>query len=190
MQNQKGNGIIFGILIGLLLAGGLFAAYYLGAQSHSEDQKPAITQTNNTSPDSQSSSAPPADSNKEVTNWKTYEDEELSFKYPQGWNASEGPFVEITSDVPKVRIITAGSGLMNECMERVREEEKNGLFIIRFNRFTTGEMCKTDDSTPREVWVVSSKESYGPGISYSYSSSEPAAEEILNQIISTFKFKN
>jgi hypothetical protein len=32
MANQSGNGLIIGILIGLVVAGGLFAAFYLGMQ--------------------------------------------------------------------------------------------------------------------------------------------------------------
>jgi len=74
-------------------------------------------------------------------------------------------------------------------MQEMSTETKGNLFIKKFSRVTTGEMCATSDSTPREIWIMKSPSIYAPGVSYKYSSTEePQAEAIFDQILSTFKF--
>ena len=127
-------------------------------------------------------------------NWKTYTNKGIYFEYPSDWNIS--PYTDntiIISSSPNIKLVVVPKDgtLMNECMQEVSEEIKNGLTIRKFTRVTTGAMCSTTDSNPREIWVVPSKGAYSPGINYQYSAAEDKqAEEIFNQILSTFKFTN
>lgn len=132
--------------------------------------------------------SPMPTSTEETVMWETYTSKDIYFKYPSNWNISG---TEITSSFPKIRIVVIpkNSTLMNECMEKTSEEVKNGITIKKFKRVTTGAMCESFDSNPREIWIILGKESYSPGISYRYSVSEnKQAEEIFDQILSTFKF--
>jgi len=127
----------------------------------------------------------------ETANWKTYRNNDLSFRYPQEWSVSSVSDYVITSDLQKISLIItpSDSTLMNECMQEISTETKNNLTIKKFSRVITGEMCATSDPTPREIWVMKSPTVYAPGISYNYSSLEGSrAEAIFNQILSTFRF--
>lgn len=179
MNKQKGLAPVLIVILIALIVGG----YLL----YQKQTKPVVFQpVAQPSPSPVISSAPTGAG--ETANWKTYTNKNLSFKYPSEWSVNG---VVITSNSPKVRMVVApkDSTLMNECMERTGEETKNGLIVKRFTRVTTGAMCSTSDSSPREIWVVPSKDVYAPGISYEYSVTEgQQAEEILDQILSTFKF--
>lgn len=109
-------------------------------------------------------------------NWKTFTNNEILFKYPSDWVISG---IEITSSRPKIKMIVVSrdSTLMNECMQKTTEEIKNGFTIKKFSKVTTGEMCLTDDSSPREIWVVPTKDVYSPGFSYQYSAVESKQAE-------------
>jgi len=123
-----------------------------------------------------------------TADWETYENNDFSFKYPQSWTVESH---RITGTNPNVIISIVGkdSTLMNECMKLYETKRNNNLVIKKFSRVATGEMCATNDSSQREIWIIPSEESYSPGISYTYSTKDnPEAEEIFNLLLSTFKF--
>jgi len=127
----------------------------------------------------------------DTTNWKTYTNSDLTFRYPSTWDASktlpsriEGSNLSVTIDV-----VDKNSTLMNECMQITSTNTNNGVVVKKFSRVTTGEMCSTNDGTPREIWIVPRQDAYTPGISFRYSSVDEAnATKIFGQILSTFKF--
>ncbi len=120
--------------------------------------------------------------------WKTYENRDLSFKYPSAQTIEPYRIIGVDPNFI-IYIASEDSPLMNECMKLDEIEKKNNLVIKKFSRVTTGEMCSTNDSNPREIWVVPTEEDYSPGISYTYSAKDnPEAEEIFDLILSTFKF--
>jgi hypothetical protein len=74
-------------------------------------------------------------------------------------------------------------------MEETSAETKNNLAVRKFSRVTTGVMCNTTDSTPREIWVTKTRGSSAPGMSLEYSSTEsPQTEKLFGQILGTFRF--
>lgn len=203
--------ILIGIVLMILIAGG---AFYLGRTTKnsgdisnsptplsSPSDQVACAQDAKQCPDGSyvartgpkcEFAACPAVSDK-ISNWKVYEGNgSLTFKYPSDWEIE--PYTNnnvISSNSPKIKLVVVpkDSTLMNECMEEVSVKTKNELTVKKFSRVTTGEMCSTTDSNPREIWIVPSKEAYSPGISYQYSAAEAAqAEEIFDQILITFKF--
>lgn len=178
---QKGQTqiIVIGILLIALVGAGVF---YLGGQT-----SPKSTPSPVVSPTPQPISTPSI-AKDETKDWKTYTNNDLEFKYPSNWNIS-GQVITSTSPKIRVVIVPKDGTLMNECMQEVSEETKNTLFVKKFERVTTGAMCQSSDPSPREIWVVPSKDAYSPGISYGYSANESAqAEEIFDQILSTFRF--
>lgn len=181
---QKGQVLIF-LIIGILIIAGV-GGYVI--YTNYSNNRSRITPSQNPVIISQTPQPTPSPSPDETANWKIYTNKDIYFKYPSDWNISGSV---ITSNLPKIRlVITAKDGtLMNECMEKISEESKDNLFLKRFTRVTTGAMCGGTDPSPREIWVIPSKDAYAPGISYEYSATESKqAEEIFNQIISTFKF--
>jgi len=120
--------------------------------------------------------------------WKTYENRDLSFKYPSAQTIEPYRIIGVDPNFI-IYIASEDSPLTNECMKLDEIEKKNNLVIKKFSRVTTGEMCSTNDSNPREIWVVPTEKDYSPGISYTYSAKDnPEAEEIFDLILSTFKF--
>jgi hypothetical protein len=174
---SKSKGILWiGVALMVLALVGV-GAYYLGFRKTASFSapEPTPTQTPTSTPD------PTAD-------WKTYKNSELSFKYPQDWTTEE---IRIIGTNPEViiSVATKDSSLMTECMKLDTTEKESKFVIKKFSRITTGEMCSTSDSSPREIWVVPTEDDYSPGISYRYTSKDnPEAENILNQILSTFEF--
>ena len=124
-----------------------------------------------------------------TTDWNVYDNGAFSFKYPSHWNHEQN---QVVGSNPNVKIYLDTEGfLMNECMKLDSTQEKNNLLVKKFSRVTTGEMCSTTDATPREFWIVQAGNDYGPGISYTYNTNDnPQAEEVFNQILSTFEFAN
>ena len=99
----------------------------------------------------------------------------------------------LTGENPNIviYIATKESTLMNECMKLDATEKRNGFIVKKFSRVTTGEMCATNDPSPREIWIVPTEDDYSPGLSYSYTTKgSPETENIFDQILSTFKFTN
>lgn len=150
-------------------------------------------QTSSVAPSKVPSIPPKPSPTDETANWKTYANKGVYFKYPSDWNIS--PYTDdsvITSSSPKIKLamVPKTGTLMNECMREISEQIiRDGLAIKKFTSVTSGAMCSVTDPTLREIWVVPGKSSYSPGISYQYSATESAqAEEIFNQILSTFKF--
>lgn len=126
--------------------------------------------------------------NSDNSNWKTYTNKALSFKYPANW-ITNGPFV-LTGTSPSIRIaVSENSTLMNECMQETSVENKTGFVLRKFKRVVTGEACSGGDASELETWVVKSADSFGPGIIITYSANDSAlANPIINNILSTFKF--
>lgn len=181
MNRQKG---IAPILIVLLIAAAVGGYLIYQKQTKPSIVPQSVTQS---SPSPVASSV--ATSSAETTNWKTYKDNNLSFKYPSEWSTSTRSI--ITANSPKIRlsVIPNDSTLMNECMEEKSTETKNALVVKKFKRVTVGAMCATSDSTAREIWIMKHETIYAPGVSYVYSSTESLqAETIFDQILSTLKF--
>lgn len=99
-MNQKGNALILGILVGLLIAAGLFGVYYFGIQKAATP----TTTTLATQPSSSGITSPtPASSSDEASGWQTYQNSQygFSFKYPNTWrivdDLSKGGTIELYS---------------------------------------------------------------------------------------------
>jgi len=123
-----------------------------------------------------------------TANWKTYSNNELSFRYPSNWSIENNQIVGSNPDVI-ISVVPKDSTLMNECMRVEAIENKTGFVVKKFSRVTTGEMCATDDSSPREMWIMPTETDYAPGLSYRYTTKgNPDAESIFNQIHLSFKF--
>jgi hypothetical protein len=127
-----------------------------------------------------------------TVNWKTYEGDLFSFKYPSNW-IKNGDFI-LKGENPSIRVVIAEEGsLMNECMRQGQPDLRTGFVVKNFTRVNNGEMCSGGDSTELESWIVKDINSYGPGLQIYYNSNEPANQlpnAIISNIISTFKFKN
>ncbi len=84
-MRQRGNTLI-GILIGLLIAGGLLGAYYLGSTKNSQPQQNSnlADQPQTTPQSAKSSLASKIFGKDETADWKTYTSQKfgVSFKYP------------------------------------------------------------------------------------------------------------
>lgn len=185
---QKGFAPVL-ILVGILVLATVAGGVYLFSQFQaSKLQPPNPVVTSQTPSPTTSASSPVPNGTGETANWKTYTNKDLSFKYPSDWSVDD-TVITATSPRVKIVIVSEDSTLMNECMEKIAEEIKNSLVVKKFARVITGAMCSTSDSTPREIWIVPSKDAYSPGISYGYSATESQqAEEIFDQILSTFRF--
>jgi len=78
---------------------------------------------------------------------------------------------------------------MNECMQITSTETISNFAVKKFTRVITGEMCASDDTSPRENWIIPQEDAFSPGISYSYSvNDEVEAKKVFEQILSTFQF--
>lgn len=123
-----------------------------------------------------------------VTNWKTFSNDELSFKYPANWTLQNNRIIGTSPNVV-ISIATKNSTLMNECMQLKGVGISPGQVVKKYISATIGEMCQGPDPDIVELWIVPTEEAYSPGINYRYSTKDnPAAENIYNQIHSTFKF--
>ena len=173
------------ILLAFLFIFFVAAAFFVGIYYQGMNKKTEVAQISPTPQQPTPTLDPTAD-------WKTYTNNGISLKYPSNWNISpDTSNTLISSNSPKIRLVVAAKDgtLMNECMQEISNETKNGLTMRKFSRETTGAMCSTADSSPREILVFPSKDDYSPGISYQYSATESKqAEEIFNQILSTFTF--
>lgn len=169
--------ILGGVLGVLVFAGAVFGAYKLGQRKIQPASQPTPTPVVVATPTPDP-----------TTNWKTYANNELSFKYPPYWSTETDRIIGTNPKVV-ITIVVKDSTLMNECMKVDAIEKKSGLVLKKFSRVTTGEMCSTNDPTPREIWVVPAEDDYSPGVSYSYTTKENLeAEKTFNQILSTFRF--
>ncbi|MCL4365813.1 hypothetical protein M1437_01135 [Patescibacteria group bacterium] len=185
LNKQRGFTPIL-ILVGVVIVGGLLGgAYFFGKSqvAKPQTQNQVVSQT-----PLPVVSTKPASSSDETANWKTYSNNDLSFKYPSGWS-SDGMIITSSSPTIKLTVVQKDGTLMNECMQVESEETKKGLVVKKFTSMTTGAMCSAFDPNSREIWVIPSKNASSPGISYQYSALESQqAEEIFNQILSAFRF--
>lgn len=182
--DTKGKGKPLTIVFALLLLGTLGIAGYFAFQNYQLKQQASQPQLSLPS----TATASPAPVTDPTTDWLTYTSKGLLFKYPPSWAVETSRIIGTNPDVI-IYVAASDSTLMNECMKLDTTEERNGFVIKKFSRVTTGEMCSTDDSSSREIWVIPAEDDYSPGISYSYTAKDnPEAENIFNQILSTFKF--
>jgi len=131
------------------------------------------------------------DDTDELSNWKNYQIEELSFNYPPEWQIdTNGRRFTVTNPQIDLWIYRNNDPMMNECMEVIDTKTTDGLVVKKYAKVKTGEMCSNPDTTPREIWITKAGgDGFQPGIIYSYSSTQEAeAEKIFNQILPTFKF--
>lgn len=100
-MSQKGNALIIGILIGLLTAGGLFGAYYLGtSKNNTSSQMELINNPKvnsqpqiNPSPTQGFSQTGITSNSDETVGWRTFTESSigLTFKYPSNWRVAKSP---------------------------------------------------------------------------------------------------
>ena len=182
------------ILVGiLLLALGGVGGFLLGRQSLQPKSTTTaqVTPLPSETPVAERVTETPSATPNPTAEWKTYENSDLSFKYPPAQTVEPYRIIGVNPNFIIYIASKDSSPLMNECMKIDEIEKKNNLVIKKFSRVTTGEMCSTNDSNPREIWIVPTEEDFLPGIAYVYSAKDnPEAEEIFNLIISTFKFKS
>ena len=171
--------IIATVLFVLSIVG--IGLYYLGmkkaSQKAAEEPIPLPTEI-----------ATPAATVDPIAGWLTYEDADMSFKYPSGWKLTD-KIIESGDSKISITVVDKDSSLINECMNLTKTETLDGLVVKRFTRVTTGELCATSDTTPREIWVVPNETALTPGISYKYSATDQTeAEDVFDNLITTFKF--
>ncbi|KKP47716.1 MAG: hypothetical protein UR39_C0003G0118 [Candidatus Woesebacteria bacterium GW2011_GWA1_33_30] len=138
-----------------------------------------------------------------TANWKTYTNEDLSFKYPSDWLRSGDV---ISPDMPgsphnnlypyglflnvfdKNATLKTNAYTYSGCMKETSTQTVNGVFIKRFIEINTGQ-CKDRDQKQRIIWIVPSASSYGPSVAVFYQVDDSEqVEQIVTQILSTFKF--
>jgi hypothetical protein len=177
--------ILIVIIIALVAVAG---AYYFGTLKR--DALPIPTQTpspiaTNTPIQVLPTTKPTTDP---TASWKTYSNGEFSFKYPNTWNI-EG--IKIYKADRSIEMWAFGSdgSLYNECKKLDNTQIIGNLRIKSFSGVTSSEMCGPINLTLREKWIVKVEgEGFQPGLQYSYRTTSSDAEEIFEQILSTFKF--
>jgi len=157
-------------------------------QQISQNQPTPTSIVTSTSAPNPTATSPEMINNTDDNRWTEYTDSFLSFKHPKHWIKNG---VTVTGIDPSIRIVIAdNSSMMNECMEQMTIETKSGFVIRNFKSITTGEMCSGSNPTEAEIWIVNTKDSYGPGLQIRYSSADQRTTQILNNLISSFSFKN
>lgn len=125
----------------------------------------------------------------ETANWKTYTNQEFSFKYPADWLISGK---KISSPSADITLWAFGSTdpMYNECMKLDKTDVVNNLKIKTYSRVIGTEACSGGDAAEMEKWIVKTDgEGYAPGVQLIYKSTKKTeAENIFDQILSTFKF--
>lgn len=174
------------IVVGLVFVSAIaFAGFWYGKKS----QAPVVPEKESTPSTEEAKEELPTEVD-ETAGWKTYTNGELTFKYPAEWVVASNN-LSITGANPKVTLYVAkkDSTLMNECMKRSTVISTEEYVLVKFTAVTGIPACSDENASSRDAWVVQSEESYAPGISYMYSTTDnPEAEVILGKILSTFKF--
>lgn len=177
-MRQKGFVPILIVIVIALVA--IAAAYYFGTQKVSILPTATITPIQATP-----TTKPTADP---TASWKTYSNGEFSFKYPDTWSIDGIKMFKSDRSIEMWAFGTDGS-MYNECKNLDNTQIIGNLRIKSFSGVTTSEMCDPVNLTLREKWIVKvDGEGFQPGLQYSYRTSSTDAEEIFNQILSTFKF--
>lgn len=121
---------------------------------------------------------------------KTYAGNGLTFFYPTDWT-QVGSVITSPDGKLTMTVASGGVGLMNECMALDSTQQTGEFIIKKYSRVSTGEFCATQDTTPRQIWVIADEESFYPGFTFSYSSVDSElAEKTFDQILSTTKLVN
>lgn len=95
-MNQRGNALVLGIIIGMILMGAIVGAYYLGVQKNQLVYNTTQTQS---STEISTKTVLPSPTMK-PSNLKTYTNSRygFSFEYPSEWTVSEEPGIINTSE--------------------------------------------------------------------------------------------
>ena len=94
-----------------------------------------------------------------------------------------------TEDNIEMWAYASGDSLYNECMKLTNSQIVGTITVKHFSGVTNSGMCDPANVSKRETWIVkTNSDGFAPGLQYSYGSTNAAAEEIFNQILSTFKF--
>jgi len=106
---------------------------------------------------------------------KTYTGKSFTFNYPSSWNY-DGSYT-ITSP-NGIKIVANEEGtMMNECTQEQGTETKTGYVLKKYNRVANTEACAGGDILEKQIWVIKTSDSYGPGLQITYKSSIPSADK-------------
>ncbi len=123
-----------------------------------------------------------------AADWKTYTNNEFSFKYPATWIVESNKISSPDTSIEMWAFIT-GDPMYNECMKLIDTKEIQNMTVKNFSGVSTPEMCDPINLNKKERWLVKSQgEGYAPGLQYSYKTNDPVAETVFDQILSTFTF--
>jgi len=159
MYNQRGSGLIIGILIGLVLAGGLFGIYYLGTQQNNTSTNPPVT-SQTPAPAIKSSSKPsnqPAATASSSAKTYTSSKYKISFSYPNSYipyeMSQDKLFLTVTPDEKKAIVDCFAkdpSGCVNFSLSinfNEEDKDKNQTLAEFVSAFTKSESSKFNPIT-------------------------------------------
>ncbi len=113
MLYQKGNALIIGILIGLLVAGGLFGAFYFGTQKNNSTQSSSQQSVTSTvQPTSQTTNQTSKTSNIPA-DWTTYNSSKYGYtlSYPKNFKHSPSPDTGTDTPILGVSVSSADNNM-------------------------------------------------------------------------------
>lgn len=198
VRNNKGFFLIILGIVAILLIIGSGAYYLLGTQKeiaiNSKENSPTSTPTTQNTP------TPTADP---MATWKTFTLEGITFKYPPDWkdpeyiNMPAGRSAEIRHQNDTQRIIVL-SGVNKGSTEQELSEFINTLVQGGAERLTLdgseaakGKVTYQGAKTTTVYVTAKDKTSqYSISLQVAESVSDQEIDNLLNQIFSTFKFKN
>mgnify|MGYP001593933360 CR=1 FL=1 len=188
--NEQRKSPILPVILTVLLVILVSVSGFLAYQNHQLQQKIAQTSATLSFFPTIAPTAVPTVVTGQTVGWKTFNRNGMLFKYPQEWVINTSSDI-ISSRVPPITLVAVPKDrtLMNECMDMISTSMVSDVVVKKFARVSAGEMCTTDDTSSRQIWVVESEDSYSPGLFYQYSAQDSvSAEKIFDQILSTFKF--
>lgn len=214
-MKQKGQALIIGIIIGMLIAGGLFGAYYFGTLKNSKLEpansviNPENQQVKNV-PNPTQTSDDAVNSNVTEVDWQTYSKTQYGFeiKYQPYWETggTERP------DMVKYHILSWD--FFNnmypknnpECLpylrltvydsiERITESDMKFLGLLDTTKEVQGQPMKIYIAGPEYcgyayTGIIELKNNNAFEISVGQIKDKAEVLDIFNQILSTFKFTN
>lgn len=168
----------------ILLIFSIFLAVLYFAKEYFLNPKPEPTLT----PISISTPSPTPDT---TVGWNMYDDNDMSFKYPQEWTLTSEKLIESSSPSAKLQVFEKDDAMSTKCMKEDDVQTLSGLLVKKYSASqTTGTCSSVVTGDEKEIWVVrESGNGYGPGIILSYSMSDTTEiEKIFDQILLTFEF--
>lgn len=127
-----------------------------------------------------------------TTDWKTFTNNDLSFKYPTDWKEGSAVGSIIANvDGASINAFTKDMPMYNECMVLGKTETIGDKLVKYYGYSYSGEACSNKAYLGNyEAWITKAGgEGYQPGIIYSYNTTSYSQSfEIFKQILSTFQF--